>query len=131
MREYARETRPTVHLAATIARRAAASVRPFTVGTTQREAEGGGNTGGGDTGDCGGGGDAGGGGSGGGGGSAGGGGGGGGGDANAAVYVAGAAGATISWLRAPPSDQLENVNSVPDTDCGEGAVTVVAEPTIT
>jgi hypothetical protein len=57
--------------------------------------------------------------------------GGGGGGTNVAMYLAGAAGATTSWLRAPPSDQLENENGVPNTDWGEGAVTVVLEPTIT
>ena len=51
--------------------------------------------------------------------------------ANVAVYVAGAAGAVIVCVWAPPFDQDENPYVVPASVCGETALTLLAEPMIT
>ena len=50
---------------------------------------------------------------------------------NVAVYVVGAAGATIVCVCAPPSDQDEKAYVVPPASCGETALTEFVEPTIT
>ena len=48
-----------------------------------------------------------------------------------AVYVVLAAGATMMWLWAPPSDQEEKLYVEWFTVCGDGALTELLDPTTT
>jgi hypothetical protein len=47
------------------------------------------------------------------------------------MYVVLAAGATMVWLRSPPSDHEEKVYVERLTVCGDGTLTELAEPTTT
>src|SRR5437660_7814670 len=50
---------------------------------------------------------------------------------NVATIIVGDAGATRMCVAGPPSDHDRNPNGWPSTNCGDGALTLFADPTIT